>query len=47
MEVQAGYWRKQLGELSMQAEEVRVFLQKGNIDGSGANKGAGDARNKQ
>jgi hypothetical protein len=28
MEVQADYWRKQLGELSMQAEEVRVLLQK-------------------
>jgi hypothetical protein len=28
MEVQAGYWRKQLGELSMQGEEVRVLLQK-------------------
>jgi hypothetical protein len=26
--VQADYWRKQLGELSMQAEEVRVLLQK-------------------
>jgi hypothetical protein len=28
MEVQADYWRRQLGELSMQAEEVRVLLQK-------------------
>ena len=28
LEVQADYWRKQLGELSMQAEEVRVLLQK-------------------
>jgi hypothetical protein len=28
LEVQADYWRRQLGELSMQAEEVRVLLQK-------------------
>jgi len=27
MELQADYWRKQLAELSMQAEEVRVLIQ--------------------
>ena len=28
MEVQVAYWRKQFGELKMQAEEVRALLQK-------------------
>ena len=28
IEMQAAYWRKQFGELRMQAEEVRVLLEK-------------------
>ena len=28
MEMQAAYWRKQFGELRMQAEEVRALLEK-------------------